>query len=272
MPIANFKIRSFAKVKRLIRDAHIIVEVCDARDVFATRIFKIEGGMQSKLIIAATKTDLVDRGKIGTVERTPKGVRVVYVSIKVHDGVRLLLDVIRKMAEEKRQRIAGKAPNSPKLAKETKIVIFGMPNVGKSSIINALAGRKVAPTGFRAGITRGEQWINLGGGLLLYDTPGVVDFGMENEDMAINAALDAEKLHDPESAALRIIERFSHNSDRALAKYYGVKMDDDPEKMLEEIAKKRGLLGRGAVPLVSEAAKIIVREYQKGKFVVGRKY
>ncbi len=270
MAFANFKVRSFAKVKRLLRDCNIMVQVCDARDIHGTRIFKIESGMQSKMIIAATKTDLVDVKKIGTVERTPKGVRVAYVSGRTSGGMGLLLEMIRKMAREKRGRIAAKAPNSPKLDEATKIVVFGIPNVGKSSVINSLAGRKVARTGFRAGITRGEQWIKLGGGLLLYDTPGVVDFNSDAQEMALSSALDAEKLRDPEAAAIAVIDRFLGQKNHSLAKFYGVEMQEDAESTLLEIAKKRGLLGKLGVPLVREASKIVVRDYQKGKFVLSR--
>jgi hypothetical protein len=146
------------------------------------------------------------------------------------------------------------------------ILIFGMPNVGKSSLINALSGRRATQTGFRSGITRGPQWINLGKGMKLLDTPGVVDLHMPAEDMALHASLDAEKVKTPEDTAELIIEKFTRVNDSGLFKHFGIEPSMDYEVVLESIALKRGLLAKGGEPRIGEAAKIVIREWQKGKY------
>lgn len=252
-------------MKRLLRMCDIAVEVCDARDINNTRVRKIEKDYKDKIIIAATKADLIQKGKIGTADKTYDGVKIAFVSAHVTNGMELLLALIRKWAEEKRQRIEKKISKRGEEI-EIRVVIFGLPNIGKSSVINTLAKRKAALTGFRAGITKGEQWINLGGGILLFDTPGVLDFAMRPTELAMHGGLDAEKLPEPEPAAIGIIKKFADAKSHYLSKHYGVKMSDDYEAMLEQIAIKRGLLGKGGEPRINEAAKVVIREYQKGKF------
>lgn len=266
MPVSNFKIRSFAMVKRLLRHCDLAVEVVDARDIDNTRIRKMEMNYKSKMMIAATKSDLV-RGKTGFADKTRDGIRIAFVNTKEHNGTEILLALIRKFADEKRGRIEKKILKRGEDI-EIRVVIFGLPNIGKSSIINALAKKRVALTGFRSGITRGEQWINLGKGILLYDTPGVVDFQMRPDQLVMHGGIDAEKLSNPEPAAIEIIRKFRAEKSKSLAKHFGVGMKEDGEEMLSDIALARGLLGKGGVPLVQEAAKVVIREYQKGKFKI----
>ncbi len=338
MAIANFKIRSWAIVKRLLLECPLLIEVCDARDVPGSRTFKLEAGLRDKLIIAAVKADLVP-GKSGVLEKTPSGIRIVYVSTKTGKGVELLRDILYKMADDKRARYEAKkrrrwnksevarvegakatmaaveAGGRPPIDEDSEympnlevrpyktftnktgirpgwaggkkpgrvgggptvthdqrsddslgILIFGMPNVGKSSLINALSGRRATQTGFRSGITRGPQWINLGKGMKLLDTPGVVDLQMPAEDMALHASLDAEKVKKPEDVAEQIIEKFLRVNDTGLFRHFGIEPSNDYEEILQAIARKRGLLAKGGEPKEGEAAKIVIREWQKGKF------
>lgn len=256
-------------MSRLMHTYPLLVEVCDARDVQGTRLWKLEAGLREKLIIAAVKADLVP-GKAGTIEITPKGFKVVYCSSKTRKGVDLLLKTLYQMAAEKRARWRTKAPASTKAMQDLGVAVFGLPNIGKSSLINAITGRRAAPTGFKAGITRGSQWISLGNGLRLLDTPGIVDFKMTNEDLAMRGAFDAEKLRDPQSTAARIIEKFLLNDDNGLFEHYGIAPQKDAQDTLDAIAKKRGRLGPGGEPITAEAAVIVIREWQKGKFGIGQ--
>ncbi len=248
--MADTKRKYYSQLVELLRKADVAVEVVDSRFIKETRIEKLEGRFGNKMLIAASKSDLIPK------ERREPG--YLYFSTRSREGIK---EILAKATE------IGKK-NPFKRTKEVKMVIFGIPNVGKSSLINALRKKYAAVTGFRAGLTHGPQWIRVSPDLMLCDTAGVVDLHENEESMALKSALDVTELKRPEQIAAKLIAKAAALPKNPITKYYGIEKAEDAEDTLIQIAKKRGLLLKGGQANVAEAAMVLVRDYQKGKFII----
>ena len=248
--------RYLTNVKRLVRECDVALEVVDARDVFGTRARKLDMPMKCKVILVAAKADLLPKN--AKLLQASHGMPVIYVSNRTREGIGDVIPAIESL------------PRSIDLMKRgirIRVAVFGMPNTGKSSLINAIRKKHSAQTGFRPGITRGEQWINLGESILLCDSPGVIATGEDESVLARKCAFEAERLKEPEFAAEKIVELFIRSKNDTIFSYFGIKKCGVDEA-LEAIAKRRGLILKGGEPKVHEAAKILIREFQRGKFVL----
>ncbi|MFH1306153.1 MAG: GTPase [Candidatus Micrarchaeota archaeon] len=251
----NFKLRTWAQVKGLLRKCQILVEVVDARNISNTRIKRLESSFKGKLVIAATKADLLP--KIANKEKT-EDIPIIYCSSRTREGIKELKHFITSLARKKLKS------HSPPI----NILIFGIPNVGKSSIINSIIGRKITKTGFRAGITRGIQWIKFNDNILFIDAPGIADFAMKDEALALHSALDVEKLQNPQKTAEKLIHKFLSAKDDSLFSHYKIEKCKNTEEILAKIAIKRGKLLKRGEPNILEASKILIRDWQKGKIIL----
>lgn len=243
----------YSQLVELLRTADVAIETLDARFPEETKVRKIERRFGNKIIKVAAKADLIPK------ERRQAG--LIYFSARTREGAKKVLE---KAAELGRR-------NPYRRTKDIKVVVFGIPNVGKSSLINALRKKYAVKTGFRAGLTHGPQWIRLSEDLLLCDTAGVVEKGETEGALALKSALDVTELEMPEQVAAELVSRAAKLKPDPIFAYYGIQRAEDAEDVLWQIAKKRGLLGKGGEPLVSEAAKVLLRDYQKGKFLVEKK-
>ena len=297
---SGFERGSFRDVYKALRECDIAIEVVDARNIEGTRLHRLDRTFKSKLVIAAAKCDLV----LGCPKemRTRDGQHVIFTSTRSAKGKELLFEEILRMGQGIRDRDALRRQKkrekrdtsgdiySQQIGRQAagmggqrhvktggtgafaatgmiKIMVFGIPNVGKSSIINMVASRKVARTGFKVGVTRGPQWVSLGKGMLLCDSPGVVPMHSSKGELALKAAYDVDRLEDTEEVAEGLIREFVLEKSDKLAKCYGIEMSDNPEEVLERIAIKRNFVKKGGVPDIERAIVTVLRDFQKGKFI-----
>ena len=150
-------------------------------------------------------------------------------------------------------------------------MIIGIPNVGKSSLINRLAKRKAAGVQNKPGYTRGEQWINVNKDFLLLDTPGILWPKLENQHQAqILASLSSikEEILDPQALAIFIIKILSNLYPNSIKERY--KLDtfdlDDIVSTFDKIALRRGALKKGGIVDYDKVSDIIVRDFKNGYF------
>jgi len=238
--------QSFWKiVNKVIEESDILLEVLDARLVNLSRNREVEEKIirkDKKLIFCMNKCDLVPKHHMDKMKKILKP--SVFVSARQHLGTTMLKKLIYRLA------------NKDKIT----VGVIGYPNTGKSSIINALCGKKSAKTSSYSGFTRGIQKISAGR-LMLLDTPGVIPF-RENDVIkhALIGATDPSKIKDPESAAQELIECL----DGAVQKHYDV-LDS---ATLSAIALKKNRLISGGRPDTAAISRMIITAWQKGKISI----
>ena len=153
------------------------------------------------------------------------------------------------------------------IKKVVRVMVCGIPNTGKSTVINSLSGKKQAQTGDKAGVTKGKQWIKLYD-IELLDTPGTMPPSFENQTYAHHLAYIGsinDAILDMESLALDFIEEMTQNHGGVLSAKYGVDESLTPLQIFEGIAKARGFLLRGGEFDYERCSRAIFDDFRKGR-------
>ena len=148
-----------------------------------------------------------------------------------------------------------------------RVMVVGIPNVGKSTFINNVCGKNVAVTGNKAGVTRAEQWIKINEDFILLDTPGVLPMNYAKQEQAVRLALLGSMREDvlPTYELAKELLKYLSHYENPLQERFGIEgMPDDPDTVLTAIAKKRGLLD-GNVPSIEKASYLLIKEFKDGK-------
>ena len=152
--------------------------------------------------------------------------------------------------------------------KTIRVLVSGIPNVGKSAIINRLAGRKGAKEGNKPGVTRGLQWIRLSDQLELMDSPGLLWPKIGSEDTAVKIALTGcikQEIMDLGELSLKLIDILNRLAPNAIANRYGVERNENALAVLESICKKRGFLLKQGEYDFERGAKTLLDEFKGGR-------
>ncbi len=178
------------------------------------------------------------------------------------------LGQLRHLLEVERDKINDKLAKKGRNERAVRVMIIGIPNVGKSALINALAGSKVANIGNKPGVTRGRQWINVGKKIKLLDTPGILWPSFSDEDTAYKLALTGainKDVFDFEMAAYRLIKFINDINIKTLENAYQIEIDtEQPYDILEIIGKRRGCMMSGGKVDRNRAAELIINDYRNG--------
>ncbi|MSR86259.1 GTPase RsgA [Candidatus Woesearchaeota archaeon] len=231
-------------VNHVVKEADIILLVLDARFPQQTDNPELlEKAGEKDIIYVLNKSDLVTRETL--LKWKKKFPNCIYISAKEHQGTTVLLHKILEIAQ----------------GQKVSVGVVGYPNTGKSSVINALKGRKSASTSPHSGHTKAKQLVKITENVYLMDTPGVLPY-MEKDTvkLAMIGATDFTKTKDPDLAAMELIK----NKKQMICKYYDVK-EGSPEKVLKNIAIRLKKLVKGGEPNINETARLILRDWQKGK-------
>ncbi|OEU48908.1 MAG: ribosome biogenesis GTPase YlqF [Desulfuromonadales bacterium C00003096] len=241
----------------------VAIEVLDARlPASSGNPLLAELRQHKPFIKVLNKADLADplitKDWIRFFEKNGKGLRALAINAGNKKEATRVPNLCRSLV-----------PHRGKPGRPLRIMIMGIPNVGKSTLINTLAGRRIAKVGDRPAITRCAQQIDLRSGVLLYDTPGILWPNLEDQQGAYRLAASGaigDNAMDYQAVALFAAEYLMQTYGEFLAERYKLKtLDVEPIELLDEIGRRRGCLGPGGSVDSYRAAEALLRDLQGGK-------
>ena len=254
-------------IQENLRMVDIVIEVVDARIPVSSRNPVIDELIKNKRrIVILNKSDLADSGdNEAWVEFFRKeGRDVLPMNCMTGNGVPQLLKLLLAIQEEKNE---GKVRKRP-----LRMMIVGVPNVGKSSLINRLTGKKSAKTGNKPGVTRGKQWLNLENDMQLLDTPGILWPKFEDPKAGLNLAFCGsikDEILDVATLALELIKVLQADYPELLRERYKLTaLGDTPLETMERIAEKRGFIQSGRRIDYERTGRTLMDEFRAG--MIGR--
>ena len=262
-----------AKTRRMIAKSlplvDAVAELLDARLPQSSRNpeFNRMTGRKPRLVIL-NKADMADPDITGRWMQyyKNKGYAVITADSKNGKGVKQFAPALRELLKDQLQRYVDKGMKG----RPIRVMILGIPNVGKSSLINRLAGGKRAKAEDRAGVTRTQQWIKTSDGVELLDTPGVLWPKLDDQEVAVRLAMTGairDDILDKEALAARLLTLLHQEYPQAIAERYKIAPEQEGEgfELLELMAKNRGMLLSGGVPNTERAAITLLDEFRGTK-------
>ena len=252
-----------------------VCEILDARIPISSRNPDIDAicGKKPRMVILnridMADSDLVNRWSAYFKNR---GMAVIRTDCKSRKGINTFAPAVRQLLAEKLQRYAEKG----QVGRPLKLMVVGIPNVGKSTFINQIAGRKGAKAENRPGVTRGKQWVNVDGGLLLLDTPGILWPKFDDPEVGLRLAYTGavkDDILDTETLGCHLMELLAREYPAALTERYKIEIpaEIDGWALLQAAGRKRGFLISGGEVDTERMAKVLLDEYRScklGKFTL----
>lgn len=251
-----------------LKQVDAVCEIVDARIPMSSRNPDIDSicGNKPRMIVL-NRMDLADPAATNRWKAyfEKKGMAVIATDCKTKRGISGFTPAARTACAEKLARDAAKGMNRP-----LRVMVVGIPNVGKSTLINQISGRKGAKAENRPGVTRGKQWVTVDAGLQLLDTPGILWPKFEDPEVGMMLAFTGavkEGVIDVEELACRLLELLLSFYPQTLADRYKVEAPQGTPgyELLEMAGKNRGyLLSRGEIH-TERMAKVLLDEFRSGK-------
>ena len=259
------------KAERLIREnlklVDIVIELLDARIPFSSQNPMLREIIQDKpRLIVLGKADLAPKNLVGAWLKKfrEENFSAVAVDAVKGTGIKNLIALAKSLAESKTNKFA-KFGAKPRAAR---VMIVGIPNVGKSSLINKLAGMNHTKIEKRPGVTRAKQWIKIADGLDLLDMPGILYPKFDDAEVALKLSWTyaiSDDIHDLEPTVCKLLETLAEKFPAGLIERYKINVVNDGHELLNKIALKRGCIKKGGVIDTDKALKLILSEFRAGK-------
>ena len=236
-----------------------VIYVLDARcpaSSFNKKLLQISGSKPVLYIL--NKSDLADGRVDSLMKHIPNAIKI---NAAFSSSRKDIMGAINKLVAEKREKNLAKG-----YSKTFRFLVVGVPNTGKSTIINLLAGSKKTVTGNKAGVTRGKQWIRLDGFELL-DTPGTMPPSCENQALALHLAYVGsinDDILDLDDIALELLGEMYEKYPKALEERYGITGGTKLE-MLESVCARRGFVMRGGEYDYERGIRAVIDDFRKGR-------
>lgn len=259
-----------SKTRRMIeaelKTVDAVCEIVDARIPIASRnpdIDAITSGMPRMVIL--NRADQADPDATARWKSwfEAQGISAVTADSKTGAGTRGFEPAARQLLAAKFEKYERRGEK-----RAMRLMIVGVPNVGKSSFINRLAGRRSAKAEDRPGVTRAKQWINVSDTVQLLDTPGILWPKFDDERTGLYLAFTGavrDEILDQETLAFRFVQTLYHAAPDALFNRYGVKLSGDAWEDVQACAKARGFLLSGGELDTERMSRVMIDEYRSGK-------
>ena len=252
------------KLKEQLSLVDAVIEVIDARLPISSSYENITGllGQKPRLILL-NKSDLVEKDELRSwikVLEEKNNFPVLLCDAKNSKDLNLIVKKAEELSEPRIQEIMRKGL----LRRPARVMVVGMPNVGKSSIINKLTKSSKTKTGAKAGVTRQQQWVRLNPRLDLLDTPGIIPMKQENQEAAMKLAFVnsvSENAYSNEIVARELVNILNEKYPVQLKEYYNL----EDEVNVEAIAVKRNWIKAGGVADIERTSVYILRDFREGK-------
>jgi ribosome biogenesis GTPase A len=261
-------VRAKRQVEDRLKLIDVVIELLDARIPFSSRNPDIDEILKDqKRVIVLNKIDLADPEKTKSWKRYFSNIApTVAVNSLTGQGVTQILRLARDLMNEEFAVLKEKGRNE----RNIRMMIVGIPNVGKSQLINQLSNKSSAKTGNRPGVTRGQQWVKLKKGFELLDTPGILWPKFEDEQVGFRLALAGaikETIFDSELLAYKLVELLSEVAPEKLEERFKLDhLNPDTYELVADIGRKRGCLQSGGRIDRDRTSDIIIKEFRDGKF------
>ena len=251
-----------------LKQVDAVCEIVDARIPVSSRNPDIDSICGNKpRIIVLNRMDLADPNatKKWSAYFKSKGMAVIATDCKSRKGIADFTPAARTACAEKLERDAARGMNRP-----LRVMVVGIPNVGKSTLINQISGRKGAKAENRPGVTRGKQWVTVDSSLLLLDTPGILWPKFEDPNVGMMLAYTGavkEGVIDLEELACRLMELLHKYYPQTLLDRYKVEAPEGTPgwELLEMAGRNRGYLMARAEVNLERMAKVLMDEFRSGK-------
>ena len=268
------------KARRMMEEniglVDLVIELTDARIPMSSRNPDIDKLCANKArILVMTKADLADPARTAAFQQyfEDNGWMVIPVDARTKKANEKVRAYVEKACAAKRERDKRRGI----IGRPLRAMVVGIPNVGKSTFINSFAGRASAKTGNKPGVTRGKQWIRLGKGLELLDTPGILWPRFEDRQVGVNLALTGaikQELLEEQELSLELLDFLQREyPDLLLAKYapenpeadQAWQLPMDNAQLLTKIAEVRKLVRTGGEPDYQRASRLVLDDFRNGK-------
>ncbi len=259
------------KAKRMMQEniklIDLVIELVDARAPLSSKNPDIdELGKNKFRLILLNKADLAsEKGNaMWTKYFEDLGYFVVKINSRSGAGMKQISATIMEACKEKIERDRKRGI----LNRPIRAMVVGIPNVGKSTFINSFAGRAAAKTGNKPGVTKGAQWIRLNKQVELLDTPGILWPKFEDQAVGVKLAILGsvnDEILNIDELSVELIKLLNEYCPEVIGERYGIMPQEEPFKVLEEIARVRACLLKGNELDIAKAANILIDDFRSGK-------
>lgn len=254
------------KLKEQINLVDVVIEVLDARIPLSSCYNNIKSLLGEKpRLILLNKADLTEENELKTWIKTIEekfGCPVLITDAKKSKDLSKIANKAIELSEPRIQKLMEKGL----LRRSARAMVVGMPNVGKSSIINKLTKTSKTKVGAKAGVTRQQQWVKINPRLDLLDTPGIIPMKQEDQKRAQKLAFVnsvSENAYETESVAKQFLEAIADKYGSRVRAHYNLSEDED--LTIENIAKSRNWIVKGALPDIERTSTFVLCDFRNGK-------